>query len=245
MMLRSSKNNEQKAQIGILTRQSQTAALVSRHISQRPTAWTKKAEAVTTMAAKMGGTRKSMFDLPTIWAGRHMTSPGLSNGNLKEVPWRSSHARENSVNGDKREVNANSGLTDATVTTAARNVVHKMVYTKSGWRIKLLHRAAHAFNPLETFHKTPGMVKGKAMENPAAQETLIILTSIRIIKLKPAHLMDGPLHEKINIRWNQFSSTVNRPLKVDRLPNWFELETSPCTDWRELSNKILPQDSLP
>ena len=41
------------------------------------------------------------------------------------MPWslRPSQAREKSVNDEKLEVNANSGLIDATVTTAARNVV--------------------------------------------------------------------------------------------------------------------------
>jgi len=176
----------QKLRLGfsILTRLSHAAALMSYHISQRPTAWTKQAEAATTTAAKMGGIRKSTFDFPTVWAGRHMTSPGLSNGNLKYFPWRSSHARENSVNGDKPKVNANSGLTDATVTTVARNIVQKMVYTKSGSRIKILHRSTHAFNPLETFHKTSEVFVGKAMSDPsssAAQNRLIILNCIRAI----------------------------------------------------------------
>ena len=45
--------------------------------------------------------------------------------NMWSMPWslRPSQAREKSVNDDKLKVNANSGLIDATVTTAARNVV--------------------------------------------------------------------------------------------------------------------------
>ena len=43
-------------------RLSHTAALMCYHISQRPTAWTKQAEAATTTAAKIGGIRKSTFD---------------------------------------------------------------------------------------------------------------------------------------------------------------------------------------
>ncbi|KAF4383202.1 hypothetical protein F8388_009233 [Cannabis sativa] len=83
---------------------------------------TKQAEAVTTRAAKIVGTMRSILDLFTIWDGKHMTSVNGSLNGILTNPFEQD--LENDDDGDMAITNANSGANEATATVTVNIIVH-------------------------------------------------------------------------------------------------------------------------